>query len=813
MHVDMIEAVASLLRPEESLRYLLEGKERSIGLVSHEHETAIVEIENCVPAITRIVLVSSGIQQKLSQLNDGTCLLEVGGISYVSTLDAVHGWIEEVKKAALAATERDSYLESSSHPWAYFYRPAVVFEVSPKVHAKSPGRTFTISPIVDASPKRKTWVDRELRSRRRTYSESTSIKLRACTWNVNGKPPLAEIGDMVNTEAEILAIGLQEADLSADSFLVTNETKLHSWHDAIFAKLEDYYDKVASHHLVGMMLFVYAHKSISPIIHDIKSTYCGCGIMGLMGNKGGVSISFQLYDSKITLVDSHLAARHPNVERRNSDFTELSRRLVFPDKTTIWDSDHLIWMGDLNYRLDLTHEEIRTKLETKSFDEMLRFDQLKHEQHAGRAFTDFHEAPINFTPSFKYVVGTTQYDTSEANRVPSWCDRILWKTDLALNCVRYDSLVDLCISDHKPVLADFSLEVLSVDKGKETAAQKSLIKELEQYEMECKPRASIDRDKIVFGSIEYLQSYVEVVELINTGHVNVKFVVKTASLGMKQWLWVQPCRGELKPGQGIRAQVAVVVDNNSVTALNSQNDAINEILEFQIEDGNSHYVSLAGTFNVTCFGQTLDFLSTVDSGVRKNITKPQEAGWSVPLELWHLVDYLHGHATKYEDLFSVRGNSDIMRFIRAYLDDGKDLNIIEGVVTTSTGGSDGTELALHLSRVAYAVADVLLSFLGSLADPVIPFALYEKSLKVEDRDSAISILDKLPRVNTNSLLYIVSFLKDFTNQHPNRLVSLLLVFSTLILRPPRGFEKVFGDLEKQREKRRRFLAFFVNEDV
>lgn len=73
---------------------------------------------------------------------------------------------------------------------------------------------------------------------------------------------------------------------------------------------------------------------------------------------------------------------------------------------------HLLWFGDLNYRVPLPDNEAKAILqEENGIQKLLALDQLATEIRAGRAFYDFVEHPIRFLPTFKYDVGTDTFDT------------------------------------------------------------------------------------------------------------------------------------------------------------------------------------------------------------------------------------------------------------------------------------------------------------------------------------------------------------------------------------------------------------------
>jgi hypothetical protein len=57
-------------------------------------------------------------------------------------------------------------------------------------------------------------------------------------------------------------------------------------------------------------------------------------------------------------------------------------------------------------------------------------DQLRREMAASNVFRFMHEAAIAFAPTYKFDKGDPAplaYDSSEKQRVPAWCDRILFR--------------------------------------------------------------------------------------------------------------------------------------------------------------------------------------------------------------------------------------------------------------------------------------------------------------------------------------------------------------------------------------------------
>ncbi|KAJ1666218.1 Inositol-1,4,5-trisphosphate 5-phosphatase 1 [Coemansia sp. RSA 1813] len=311
-------------------------------------------------------------------------------------------------------------------------------------------------------------------------SRIDSIRVMLCTYNVHGSAyrgdPLGSWLSMPRDKRpDFIAIGFQEiVNLDVQSVISADTSNRRVWEQVLTAEINVKYKKamgnradgeyalVSSEQLVGVAILFFAHDTIIPRIHNVQMAKCKTGFAGMAGNKGSVAMQLMLDDTSICIVAAHLASGTSNVSERNSDYHTIRTGTRFRHGRSIDDHDYVFWLGDLNYRIDLPNDQTRSLVSQGQLQSLMMYDQLSTQMAAGRVFSGYSEADIDFLPTYKFDTGTTTYDTSEKMRVPSWTDRIMYRGQ-GINVLAYYR-DEICFSDHKPVLAVMNFNVVSIDK-------------------------------------------------------------------------------------------------------------------------------------------------------------------------------------------------------------------------------------------------------------------------------------------------------------------------------------------------------------
>lgn len=273
--------------------------------------------------------------------------------------------------------------------------------------------------------------------------------------------------------AQRVVSGWQEGSNHRSGAAVMIQSKHgEEWRKAVKENLGSEYSELFARQMVGIELLVFVHRSLQPHVTPLFCNSIGCGLMGAGGNKGAVAASLQVHGSRLCLVTAHLTAHDKNVDDRNQDFHEILQGVLTEGCTGghVLSHDSVLWCGDLNYRVELPRDTAVTHAKSNDFATLMKHDQLKQQIAKGKAFTGFEEGPIAFGPTFKFDVGTNEFDSSPKQRCPSYTDRILARNHRSelnggrgLEIQQYDR-ADSNESDHKPVFCTMQYRPAIISK-------------------------------------------------------------------------------------------------------------------------------------------------------------------------------------------------------------------------------------------------------------------------------------------------------------------------------------------------------------
>ncbi|CAH2096379.1 unnamed protein product [Euphydryas editha] len=306
------------------------------------------------------------------------------------------------------------------------------------------------------------------------------------TWNVATRSPGQDLNSLLDFPSQFnknkplpdfYVIGLQEVKSQPQNMLM-DSLFTDQW-TSMFNNIlcRQGFIVAKSIRLQGIILLVYTQIKHVTHLRDIEAQYTKTGLGGLWGNKGAVSVRFNIYGCSVCLVNCHLAAHEHLLEERIHDYNTIIKEHFYhlTETSNILYHDYVFWIGDLNFRVDHpagrspSSEEIVAalqKVEKDKYTSLLKHDQLLAVMESGEAFSEFSEPEIKFPPTYKFNIGTDDYDLK---RKPSWTDRILYKViannyeniTLRADLISYNHMPHYIVSDHKPVVAQFNIKIRS----------------------------------------------------------------------------------------------------------------------------------------------------------------------------------------------------------------------------------------------------------------------------------------------------------------------------------------------------------------
>jgi hypothetical protein len=263
--------------------------------------------------------------------------------------------------------------------------------------------------------------------------------------------------------------------------------------------------------MTGIMIFVREDAVLN--LEWLQTAGIGVGVQG-MGNKGAAAVrmGYRAGDDVLsfTFVSAHLAAMEDAIARRNQDYQDIAKGLVFqselgpkpidrdeqdedaplleglPESSSstsgMYSTSYLFVGGDLNYRTSTTKP---TAEDVKAFPtiggdpadprhySLFRFkDQLTQQLQANKTLHGLTEATVTFPPTYKYQENTAPLGPDgwkwATHRWPSWCDRILYldtpstMLPAKIRVHKYTTLPLFATSDHRGVALSLSIPLKAV---------------------------------------------------------------------------------------------------------------------------------------------------------------------------------------------------------------------------------------------------------------------------------------------------------------------------------------------------------------
>jgi endonuclease/exonuclease/phosphatase family metal-dependent hydrolase len=274
------------------------------------------------------------------------------------------------------------------------------------------------------------------------------------SWNIGQKaePTQATLDKLLGSSDGygIVAMGFQECSRSKFNLWLK---ALNSYHEQRGRLLLSYIS------MWDMFLLVYIDMAWIPSISDVQTQKKATGVANIMGNKGGLLLSFRLEDTSFCFVSCHLAARGSRLLVRNQNAKDLlalrpsSEQIEFAVEF-----DYVFWLGDFNYRIEEDFYRAIEIVAERNFSMLWDQDQMVRQKNANTMYATFQEGLLEFKPTYRLIKDRDEW-SNKREQTPSWTDRVIYKAHLPIELLKYQGIDDCYGSDHRPVFACFNTQV------------------------------------------------------------------------------------------------------------------------------------------------------------------------------------------------------------------------------------------------------------------------------------------------------------------------------------------------------------------
>ncbi|XP_072361899.1 phosphatidylinositol 3,4,5-trisphosphate 5-phosphatase 2A-like [Scyliorhinus torazame] len=398
---------------------------------------------------------------------------------YTLSVDVDGGKLQISKKAVGSPEEAISY-DKILQLVKYQSTPNTLQIVTDKENQKNQQRDF----IFENARKREAFCQllQLMKNIHSQQDEPDMISIFIGSWNMGAANPPKSIASWLMSKGLGRTRDETTATIPHDIYVIgTQENSLgdKEWVDFLRAGIKDVteldFKVVATQSLWSIKIAVLIKPDHEHRVSHVNMSSVKTGIANTFGNKGAVGVSFLFNRTSLGFVNCHLTSGSEKVLRRNQNYLDILRLLSLGDKQlSSFDIalrfTHIFWFGDLNYRLDMDVQDILNHIGKKEFDPLLGVDQLNLEQEKRKVFLKFYEEEITFPPTYRYERNTRDSYSWQKHKttgvrinVPSWCDRVLWKSypETYIQCTSYGCTDDIMTSDHSPIFSTFEIGVTS----------------------------------------------------------------------------------------------------------------------------------------------------------------------------------------------------------------------------------------------------------------------------------------------------------------------------------------------------------------
>jgi len=324
-------------------------------------------------------------------------------------------------------------------------------------------------------------LDRVTRIRQAEYTRYFELSVKVACWNVDGLQPqqVSEaqlctwlLDDDASEPPFMFFIGLQDL-VSRKSGLQGNSCSpdlVAGWTETLLLQLNQLaaYVVVKTEEVSGTYLGVFVLEEGAGTVSAVESDSVRLNEEG----KGAAVVRLCICHTSVCCWNVSLQSSQDQISERLSQLVAIERsafqQLSPRPKLQIDLHDVKILLGNLNFRIAMSRNEVLQAIETRTLDPLRANDQLVLAQkHTHPVLSKYTEPPCSFLPTSKYASMSDQYEGD----APAWRQRVLYAGTQAraLSYTRSEAGG----SRHRPISSVLEVSIREVDEEAMRSASKS----------------------------------------------------------------------------------------------------------------------------------------------------------------------------------------------------------------------------------------------------------------------------------------------------------------------------------------------------